>query len=46
MDLNTLISQYGYAALVIGSLAMFYGNESRDSADVRQCFCRYAPRLQ
>ena len=26
--------------------AMFYSNESRDSADVRQCFCRYAPRLQ
>jgi hypothetical protein len=22
---------------------MFYGSESRDSADVRQCFCRYAP---
>ncbi|UEX55496.1 hypothetical protein LN354_22385 [Escherichia coli] len=20
-------------------IAMFYGNESRDSADVRQCFC-------
>ncbi len=23
--------------------AMFYGSESRDSADVRRCFCRYAP---
>ncbi|OUF58360.1 hypothetical protein AZZ88_004468, partial [Escherichia coli] len=24
----------------------FYGNESRDSADVRRCFCRYAPLRQ
>ncbi len=27
-------------------VAMFYGSESRDSADVRQCFCRYAPPRQ
>ncbi len=26
--------------------AMFYGSESRDSADVRRCFCRYAPPRQ
>ena len=25
------------------AVAMFYGSESRDSADVRRCFCRYAP---
>ncbi|CSE54191.1 InsB [Shigella sonnei] len=28
------------------AVAMFYGSESRDSADVRQCFCRYAPPRQ
>ncbi len=28
------------------AVAMFYGSESRDSADVRRCFCRYAPPRQ
>nr|UGK56244.1 hypothetical protein [Escherichia coli] len=27
-------------------LPCFYGSESRDSADVRRCFCRYAPPRQ
>ena len=25
---------------------IYYGSESRDSADVRRCFCRYAPPRQ